>query len=188
MIQQKCIESYARLKNLKLVGEEVGIRWQSVYVHLTKAGVKVTGDKARYGSVTDRLASAAERRFSASVPFAKDCNQEQYQAAIDFDVLGWNIDVKASRLRSHKSDAPRWSFCVNKQKDAADFFVFYSYEAGNDENVRHVFLMPREIVVAQSLVSIPETLKSKWADYMIVESELCQFFEQLGEKPARSTN
>ena len=164
MIQQKCIESYARLKNLKLVGEEVGIRWQSVYVHLKKAGVKVTGDKARYGSVTDRLASAAERRFSESVPFAKDCNQEQYQAAIDFDVLGWSIDVKASRLRSHKSDAPRWSFCVNKQKDAADFFVFYSYESEGDVNVRHVFLMPREIVVTRSAASLGLQAGVKSAD------------------------
>lgn len=49
MSQDRCIEAYSRLKNLKLVGEEIGMKWQTVYVQLKKAGVKVTGDKARYG-------------------------------------------------------------------------------------------------------------------------------------------
>ena len=53
-IIDKCIESYSRLKNLKLVGLEVGIPWQTVYVYLKQAGIAVTGDKSRYGSVTDR--------------------------------------------------------------------------------------------------------------------------------------
>lgn len=34
----KCIESYRRLKNLKLVGAEVGVPWQTVYVMLRAAG------------------------------------------------------------------------------------------------------------------------------------------------------
>ena len=37
------IESYSRLKNLKLVELETGIKWQTVYTHLKKAGVAVTG-------------------------------------------------------------------------------------------------------------------------------------------------
>lgn len=181
-MQDQCIESYARLKSLKLVGDELGIKWQSVYVHLKKAGVKVTGDKARYGNAKDRLASAAERRFSVSVPIANDLNQEKYQSSIDFEVQGWMVDVKASRLRANNGEAPRWSFCINKQKDAADFFVFYSYESEGD-SVRHVFLMPREIAVNSSLVSIPESLKSKWADYMVEEEGLYEFFIAMGQKP-----
>ena len=55
-IIDKCIESYSRLKNLKLVGLEVGIPWQTVYVYLKQAGISVTGDKSRYGSATDRVA------------------------------------------------------------------------------------------------------------------------------------
>ena len=37
MIEQACIASYGRLKNLKLAGAELGIPWQSVYVHLRRA-------------------------------------------------------------------------------------------------------------------------------------------------------
>ena len=65
-----CIESYSRLKNLKLVGLELGIPWQTVYVHLRAAGVPVTGDKKRYGSDTDRLAAKAEALFAELVPAA----------------------------------------------------------------------------------------------------------------------
>ena len=186
MSQDRCIEAYSRLKNLKLVGEEIGMKWQTVYVQLKKAGVKVTGDKARYGGVKDRLASAAERRFAALVPFAKDSNQEQFQASIDFEVCGWLVDIKAARLLSHKGDAARWGFCVNKQKDSADFFVFYSYEESGDEDVRHVFLMPREIVVARTSISFPATLNSKRADYMVNEADIPDFFASLGEKPPPS--
>lgn len=35
--QEKCVESYSRIKNLKLVGIELGIPWQTVYVHLQNA-------------------------------------------------------------------------------------------------------------------------------------------------------
>ena len=186
MIQEKCIEAYARLKNLKLVGEEVGIKWQAVYVHLRKAGVNVTGDKARYGSATDRLASRAERLFAEAVPFAVDANQVKFQAAIDFTVMGWEIDVKAARCISHKDDAPRWAFCINKQKDKADFFVFYAFDG--ELNTQHVFLVPREIATTSASVSIPASLKSKWADYKVEQSELRKFFEQLGPKPSRPSN
>ena len=33
-IKQQCKDSYERLENLKLVSGEVGIPWQTVYVHL----------------------------------------------------------------------------------------------------------------------------------------------------------
>lgn len=48
MDDAKIIESYSRLKKLKLVGDETGIPWQTVYVRLRANNVPVTGDKARY--------------------------------------------------------------------------------------------------------------------------------------------
>lgn len=82
-----CIDSYSRLKNLKLVGNELKIPWQTVYVILKKAGVNVVGDKARYGSVSDRLASYAENMFKIDVPNAVDNNDLKYQASIDFYLI-----------------------------------------------------------------------------------------------------
>lgn len=183
---EKCVEAYSRLKNLKLVGNELGVAWQAVYVQLRKAGVSVTGDKARYGSVTDRLATRAEHIFAKTVPFAVDANSEKFQAAIDFTVFGWDVDVKASRCLSHKDDAPRWAFCINKQKDKADFFVLYAFDL--ELNVKYVFLVPNEVATASSSISIPASLKSKWADYMVAEDDLRPFFELLGQKPTHTIN
>lgn len=182
MNKEACIESYGRLKNLKLVGDELGVKWQKVYATLKREGVPVVGDKARYGSATDRLAAHAERLFAMAVPEAKDANQEQFQAAIDFDVYGWKVDIKASTLRKRKhpttkkETTPGWAFCINKQKDKADFFVFYALDNAEDRNVVHVILLPRELATTTSSLLLPETMNSKWADYRIDESELAEFF------------
>ncbi|WP_109391293.1 MULTISPECIES: hypothetical protein [Proteus] len=180
---QLCIESYSRHKNLKLVGMELGIPWQSVYSTLRKADYPVTGDKARYGSVTDRIAVIGEQKFKKAVPISIDNNDLKYQADIDFTIGNITIDVKTSRIRRKqqgkgiKNAAPRWGYCINKQKDTADFFVLYALDDNNE--TEHVFLMPNEIVTAVSMISIPETLASKWADYKIEESELLPFFQSL---------
>lgn len=185
MIQQACVESYGRLKNLKLVGEELGVRWQAVYSHLRAAGVPVTGDKARYGCAKDRFASHAERLFSQDVPLATDSNQQQFQAAIDFYVNGHSVDVKASKLHpsrqesNGKTTSERWMFCINKQKDEADFFVLYAFGHGDALDVLHVFLIPREIATASTTISIPTSLRSKWADYRVDRGELASFFQYL---------
>ena len=182
MIEQACVEAYGKLKNLKLVGGELGIPWQTVYVHLRRAGVPVTGDKARYGCAKDRLASFAERLFSEDVPEAIDANATQFQAAIDFTVNGWSVDVKAACLLGFKSDAPRWGFSINKQKDKADFFVLYALDSAESRNVEHVFLMPNEIATAKTTISIPKTMNSKWADYEVCQSDLLVFFDGLSLK------
>ena len=175
-----CIESYSKLKNLKLVGEETGIAWQQVYRILKRANVPVCGDKARYGSVTDRLAVHAEQMFKKAVPFAVDNNDEQWQSTVDFSVGNETIDIKASiiqdayRNSKGKSHSARWAYCISKQKDVADHFVLYALE--KDKSVRHVFLIPKEIATNSSSISIPESLKSKWADYEVKESELFDFF------------
>lgn len=185
-IVSQCIDSYSRLKHLKLTADEVGIPWQTVYVHLKKAGIPVVGDKSRYGSVTDRFATKAELRFKESVKFAVDNNESEFQSSVDFSVLGYTVDVKAAALKdSHfnkrkgKYDAPRWGFCINKQRDTADFFVLYAYDK-DGESVEHVFLLPNEIATAKTTISISASLKSKWADYKIEESELPDFFASIG--------
>jgi hypothetical protein len=184
-IERLCIEKYQDLRNLKLVGQALSIPWQTVYVHLKRAGVSVVGDKARYGSVSDRLAVLAEQSFKKSVPMAVDNNDLKFQATVDFYVGDCTIDVKASVLQesgrtiSGKSFSSRWAYCISKQKDVADFFVLYAYIDENEKrNLKHVFLIPREMAINSSSISIPLTLKSKWADYEISESELLPFFSE----------
>lgn len=184
MIEQACISSYGKLKNLKLVGDELGIAWQTVYVHLRKAGVPVTGDKARYGCAKDRLAAFTERLFAEDVPHAKDSNATQFQASIDFDVGGWSVDVKAATLLAWQKDSARWGFSINKQKDKADFFVLYALDSAESRNVVHVFLMPNEIATARTTISIPASMKSKWADYEIKRDDLAGFFALLPQREA----
>lgn len=173
------IESYARLKNLKLVGLETGISWQNVYLILKDAGVAVTGDKARYGSVTDRVAVIGESMFKKSVPFAVDNNNLAWQSSIDFSVGNTTIDIKTSRLSDAKlrgrQKTPRWAFCISKQKDIADFFVLYALEKDVDK-ARFIFLIPREIATTKTTISIPSNLNSKWADYIVTEYDLLDFF------------
>lgn len=184
-ISEQCTKSYERLKNLKLVGEELNIPWQTVYVHLKRSGVKVTGDKARYGSATDRVAIIGENRFRDTVPIAIDNNKLQYQSTVDFTVGNVKVDIKTARIRRYqdartaKNTAPRWGFCINKQLDIADFFVFYALD--ENDQVKHVFLMPHEIVTTCSTISIPESLASKWADYKVNESDLLPFFRAISE-------
>ena len=186
-------EAYARHKNLKLAANELGVRWQQLYARLRKLGIPVTGDKARYGSAKDRLASKAERLFAEDVPTAEDSNAQQYQSMIDFSVGGFTVDIKASRLhparqeRSGKTTAPRWMFSINKQKDKADFFVMYAFDFAADR-VEHVFLVPAEIATTKSTIVVAESLSSKWADYRVDRNDLADFFRMLvgeGSEPVR---
>ena len=187
MTHQACAEAYGRLKNLKLVGEELGMKWQFVYAQLKRAGVPVTGDKARYGSVKDRLATKAELLFSHDVPTAINSNEEQFQAAIDFMVRGHSVDVKASRLHAArketngKTTASRWMFCINKQKDRADFFMLYAFDQDGDETV-YTFLIPCEIATTSTTIAISSSLKSKWSDYLVDRDDLAEFFAALPHK------
>ena len=185
-IQDQCVQKYSELKHLKLTGEALGIPWQTVYVHLKNSGVAVTGDKARYGSVSDRLAVHAERLFAKSVLGANDNNNLKYQATVDFEIGGVLIDVKAGMLkeerieRSGKKTSARWLFCISKQKDISDFFVLYAFDGDLDNPaLKHVFLLPSEIATTKTTISIPSNLKSKWADYEVRPTDLASFFEAL---------
>ena len=165
-----CVEAYARLKNLKLVGEELGIPWQTVYVYLRGAGVPVTGDKSRYGSDTDRLAAKAERIFATLVPNAADQNDVQFQAKVDFIVGNYKVDVKASRLRNG-----RWAFSLKKQERLADFFVCFAF---NDDGTYRTVVVPGELCRFIQTISLSALTRTKWWDYEIPATELRAFFEQ----------
>ena len=166
-----CIESYSRLKNLKLVGLELGIPWQTVYVHLRAAGVPVTGDKRRYGSDTDRLAARAEEIFTSLVPGAKDQNEVQFQAKVDFIVGSYSVDVKAARLRNN-----RWAFSLKKQELVADFFACLAFA---DDGSYRLLVLPGEVCRYLQTISVSANGQTKWWDYEIQPSELARFFEQV---------
>jgi hypothetical protein len=183
-ITARCVEAYGRLKNLKLVGDEVGIPWQSVYLRLKSAGVPVVGDKARYGSEKDKLAHKAEREFERLVPFARNNNKVRYQPRVDFDIGPYGVDVKAAR--AHRSNArfksKRWEFCIKKQEMCADFVVGFGYRA---EGGYDLFLFPGEVIRHYSTVSVQATGRTKWRQYQIQPDELRPFFESM-LKTARS--
>lgn len=182
-------ESYSMLKNLKLVEIETGIKWQTVYWHLKKEGVPITGDKARYGSATDRLAVFGEQFFQRLVPDAIDNNDLKWQSSIDFSVYGVKVDIKTSRLMpagrntKGKSFSARWCYCISKQQDIADYFVLLALPE-NDDEPRHIFLLPKELATAKTTISIPLTMKSKWADYKVSAQELQQFFTAFKKRQA----
>jgi len=181
-IKEQCAESYSRHKHLHNVADEVGIPWQTVYVYLKEKGVPVTGDKSTYGSPKDKLAAHGELLFGRMVPFAVDLNKVKFQPKIDFDVLGYGVDVKTSRRKktSKRFDSRAWSFSFKKQSQDADFFVCVGL--CENQEVEKVFLIPGELVRKLHTVSVPVSMKSKWACFQVDPQELAVFFKSL---PAR---
>lgn len=176
-IQQRCAQSYGRHKNLKIVGDELDIPWQTVYVYLKKAGVPVVGDKRRYGSDSDRFAAKAENDFMALVPDAMNMNEEKYQAKFDFKIYDFAVDVKASNLRTYlkRSCAKRWAFSSKKQESVANFLVCLAYDNGD---MKRAFLIPEEVFRYRATISISEN-GSKWDDYEIDPKSLNGFFSSM---------
>jgi hypothetical protein len=171
-----CVESYRRLKNLKLVGDELGIPWQTVYVHLRKVGEPVNGDKSRYGSDTDRLAAKAEAEFKRLVPWAEDQNERTFQARVDFIVDGFGVDVKSSTKR-----AGRWAFSLKKQELTADFFVCFAYE---QDDTYACLLVPGDVCRKYQSMSLSATTRTKWWDYQIQPDQLAAFFRDMAAQRA----
>ena len=167
-VQAKCVESYRRLKNLKLVANEVGIPWQTVYVHLRAAGEPVTGDKLRYGSDTDRFAAKAERVFQDLVPLAESQNEKKFQSKVDFMVGRYSVDVKASRYRHD-----RWAFSLKKQERIADFFVCFAFDEADGYRV---IVIPGEVCRKFQTISLSGRSHTKWWDYEVEPSALAGFF------------
>ncbi|MFA7290939.1 MAG: hypothetical protein WC023_01700 [Rhodocyclaceae bacterium] len=183
MSDQKIIESYSRLKNLKLVGEETGIAWQKVYLRLRANNIPVTGDKGRYGSNKDRFAAKAEAEFQKLVPSASNSNKVKFQAATDFTVGSLTVDVKASTLHRQIKERParRWAFSVKKQEFIADFVVLFAFL---DDGSYRLILVPGEMIRTYQSLSIGERWTGKWADYEIAKDDLLAFFTDLSDEKA----
>lgn len=178
-VQQACVVAYRRHKNLKLAAGDVGIPWQTVYVHLRKAGEPVTGDKLKYGSDKDKLAARGEQIFMQLVPFAEDQNQHKYQSKLDFIVRGHGVDVKTStmKLGNKLSRIRRWAFSVKKQEVTADFMVCLCL--GDDgESLSKTLLIPGEIIRKYTSISLSEQ-GGKWSDYEVDSHSLSDFFKSL---------
>ena len=178
-IQQSCVAAYRNHKNLKLAAADVGIPWQSVYVHLRKAGEPVTGDKLRYGSESDKIAARGELLFKSLVPFADDQNGRRFQSKIDFDVRGYGVDVKTSTLKLSNKNCKlrRWAFSTKKQEMIADFFVCLCLGRDGD-SLQKVLLIPGEIARRYTTISLSEA-GGKWDDYAVLSSDIAEFFEAL---------
>lgn len=167
---------YDKHLNLKLAAEELGMKWQTLYYHLNANNHPVIGNKALYGSGSDKLSAATEKHFQMLVPFAIDSNKKVFQSKFDFYVGSTKIDVKSSRLNSAgKGDSMRWAFSIKKQQSEADYFVCFGWD--NDE-IKYCWLIPGEIAREMSTISIANR-GSKWDDFRISESDLVEFFEML---------
>lgn len=179
---QLCIEAYRRIKNLKLVGKELGIPWQTVYVHLKSANEPVMGDKLRYGSDRDKLASIAESVFKEIIPEATDRNKIKYQSSYDFDVLDYAVDVKASMPRqlNKKYQAKSWAFSFKKQNLLCDFICCFCFSENRE--IRHVLIVPSEFFKDLQTVSVSCDGYSKWLDYSVQKEDVEPFFRSLPQK------
>lgn len=182
-VQQACIDAYRKHRNLKLAAVDVGIPWQTVYVHLRSAGEPVMGDKLKYGSDKDRLAARGEQLFLRLVPGALSQNETMFQSKIDFNVRDYGVDVKTSTLkRGHKAcKLRRWAFSMKKQEMYADFFVCFCMSESGDDLMK-TLLIPGEIARKYSTVSLSER-GGKWDDYAVEPGDLNAFFEALPAKP-----
>lgn len=92
--------------NLKLAANELGINWKTLYCRLKKQGVKVVGDKLRYGTDRDRIGAYGEALFKGLVPDARDRNMVEFQSKYDFDLYGMKIDVKCGIPRALNKKYP----------------------------------------------------------------------------------
>lgn len=183
------ILTYRKHMNLKLAAQELGIAWQTLYVHLKKFGEPVVGDKLRYGSDRDKLAVLAETEFKNLVPFAFNANSFQFQSKYDFDVAGFKVDVKASRPRqlNNRYPAKSWAFSFKKQSLICDFIVCFCMD--EDKSIRHILLVPSEFFKGLQTVSVSCEGGSKWSDYKVDPSELSTFFSTLAiDQPLQNTS
>lgn len=165
--------AYRKHKNLKIAADELGIKWQALYVRLCSFGEPVVGDKAKYGSESDKFAAKGEALFKSLVPSASDMNRKQFQSEYDFDVGGLKVDVKCShkRLSNIASKQKRWAFSVKKQRLFADFLICFCY--GEDE-AEKCLAIPGDIARNHGTISL-SCRGGKWSDFEINLSELNDF-------------
>lgn len=168
--------AYDKHKNLKLAAADIGIKWQTLYARLKNQGVKVVGDKLKYGSDRDRLSTLAELEFLRFVPSAISMNSIKWQHKYDFEVNGHKVDVKCSMPKklSKSSDSESWSFSFKKQSLICDFVCCFGLN--NSRETEKIILVPSEFFKGLQTVSVSINGNSKWMDYEIKGDELESFF------------
>ena len=173
-------DAYSKHMNLKLAADELGIKWQTLYSRLKSQGVKITGDKLRYGSDRDKLSAKAESLFMQAVPSALCMNAIRWQSKYDFEVNGFKVDVKCARKRCSQKrfpDKKSWSFSFKKQTLICDFVCCFCL---NDENeTAKIILVPSEFFKGLQTVTVSCQGYSKWLDYAIDLNEIEPFFSSL---------
>ena len=173
-----CIQAYSEFKNLKLAGDSIGMKWQTLYSRLKRCGVAVVGDKSRYGSLSDKIGARGESDFKRLVPKADNCNLREYQPRVDFKVGDLLVEVKASIKKSCSkiTNSKRWAFSIKKQECVCDFFVFMAYSE-DKASLEKVFLIPSELAVFSQSITVSATGKSKWHDFEVDSADLACFFD-----------
>lgn len=188
---KEMVEVYDKHKNLKLAANELGMVWQTLYYKLREVDHAVTGDKARYGSDTDKMAKHFEDKFKSLIPYAIDQNEGEFQAKVDFKVKGYLVDIKSSTKKDGykssktKNKALRWAFSTKVQEDfGSDFMVCYCVDSEDCleyELVDKILLIPSEFYKNKQSISV-SCSKSKWYDFEVTELELKQFFNDIKGK------
>lgn len=179
----KMVSLYQEIKNLKLVGKEMDIPWQTVYWWLKKEGVSVSGNKSLYGGTKDQIGLIGERLFRKSFPDAEDQNDKSYQPLFDFMLRGLKIDIKTSFPRDSKARGSkvlyRWGFNTKRQQ-SADYIICYCM-SGDFENyeLAKILLIPNEFINNIQTVSVSCQGFSKWLEFEITEDELKSFMDSL---------
>lgn len=170
-----CIKSYEKEKNIKKVGDITGIKWQTVYWYLKKAGVSVCGDKSRYGSKTDKFAYIGEKYVENLIPNSINQNSIMFQPKIDFIINTYRVDVKSSKLVEKDN---RWAFSIKKQMRVSDYFILLAYDTDGNNVIAH-FVLPTEMLLKSiQTISIPKNYNhSKWGDFFISKEDLKIFFD-----------
>jgi hypothetical protein len=173
------IEAFEKHKNLKLAAEELGIKWQLLYVQLRKAGIRVIENKGKHLSVKDKITDQAELEFKRLIPFAEYQNGNKLKSQFNFLVNGEKVDIKASKQSQgcKKYSATKWTFFVKKQEFCADFIVCFAFL---DEGYR-LLLIPGECIRNYHAISVSTKINSKckWLQYEIQQNELVEFFSEL---------
>lgn len=177
---------YDKHLNLKLAAQELGMKWQTLYWNLTKVKHPVTGNKEKYGSLTDKFARSVEQKFNTLIPYAEDLNNDKFQTKIDFKIKGLYVDVKASTKKDGYKNVPnknaslRWAFsCKVQEETHADYLVCYCYsgvDVDNAGDVEKILLIPYEFFKNMQSISV-SCKKSKWFDFEVTEAELKEFFD-----------
>lgn len=80
--------------------------------------------------------------------------------------IGYLIDSKSSCMYIRPGKSPIWNFRINRNK-IADYFVLVAFDNRDDLELKHVWMIPGNIINNNVSVSISTTTIDKWNKYSI---------------------